>query len=252
MKRIPFILFVTVGLILNSCAINKDLMFKTPMNYEYDIPPEVLDIEYRLQIHDIITFRLFDNDGFKLIDLSSGTGEGMQNFRNVQDFVRYKIEVDGQSKLPIVGRVPLQGKTVREAELFLEEIYAVYNIKPFVILEVTNNRVIVMPGSGGDARVVPLLNDNTTLMEALATAGGIAKRGNASRIKLIRRTSEGRQIYHIDLSKIGGVSDADMIVQAQDIIYVEPVPQLAVEILRDIAPIFAIITSTIVLLNILR
>jgi polysaccharide export outer membrane protein len=227
-------------------------MFKTPVNYEYDIPPEVLDIEYRLQIHDVLTFRLFDNDGFKLIDLSSGGGDNMQSFRNMQDFVRYKIEVDGQCKLPILGRVQLQGKTVREAELYLEELYAQYNIKPFVILEVTNNRVIVMPGSGGDARVVPLMNDNTTLMEALASAGGIAKRGNASKIKLIRRTAEGRQIYHIDLSKIDGIEDADMIVQAQDIIYVEPVPQLAVEILRDLAPIFAIITSTIVLLNFVR
>jgi len=252
MNRILFILFVAVALIFSSCAINKDLMFKTPMNYEYDIPPEVMDIEYRLQIHDIITFRLFDNDGFKLIDMSSGSGENMQNFRNMQDIIRYKIEVDGQCKLPIVGRIPLQGKTVREAELYLEDIYSKYNIKPFVIIEVTNNRVIVMPGSGGDAKVIPLMNDNTTLMEALATAGGIAKRGNASRIKLIRRTAEGRQIYHIDLSKISGVADADMIVQAQDIIYVEPVPQLAVEILRDVAPILAIITSTLVLLNFIR
>jgi polysaccharide biosynthesis/export protein len=252
MNRIPFILFIAIVLIFSSCAINKDLMFKTPVNYEYDIPPEVLDIEYRLQIHDIITFRLFDNDGFKLIDMTTGGGENMQNFRNMQDFVRYKIEIDGQCKLPIVGRVSLQGKTVREAELFLEETYSEYNVKPFVVIEVTNNRVIVMPGSGGDARVIPLLNDNTTLMEALASAGGIAKRGNASRIKLIRRTAEGRQIYHIDLSKIDGVADADMIVQAQDIIYVEPVPQLAVEILRDLAPIFAIITSTIVLLNFVR
>lgn len=252
MNRIPFILFIAITLIFSSCAINKDLMFKTPVNYEYDIPPEVLDIEYRLQIHDVLTFRLFDNDGFKLIDLSAGGGDNMQSFRNMQDFVRYKIEVDGQCKLPILGRVQLQGKTVREAELYLEELYSQYNIKPFVILEVTNNRVIVMPGSGGDARVVPLMNDNTTLMEALASAGGIAKRGNASKIKLIRRTAEGRQVYHIDLSKIDGIEDADMIVQAQDIIYVEPVPQLAVEILRDLAPIFAIITSTIVLLNFVR
>lgn len=252
MNRITFVLLLTIGLIFSSCAINKDLLFKTPTNYEYDIPPEVLDLEYRLQIHDILTFRLFDNDGFKLIDMSSGGGENMQNFRNMQDFVRYKIEVDGKCKLPILGRVELNGKTVREAELYLESLYSEYNVKPFVIIEVTNNRVIVMPGSGGDARVVPLMNDNTTLMEALAAAGGVAKRGNASRIKLIRRTAEGRQIYHIDLSKIDGIEDADMIVQAQDIIYVEPVPQLAVEILRDVAPILAILTSTIVLLNFIR
>jgi len=252
MKRILTIFSVSLIFVLSGCHINKDLMFKTPTDYEYDIPPDVMDVEYRLQIHDLIIFRLYSNNGFKLIDLTTANTSNSQEARNLQNNIRYKIEVDGNVKLPTIGRVNLQGKTVREAELYLEERYAEFYVEPFAMIEVTNNRVIVMPGSGGDARVIILENDNTTLMEALALAGGVAKRGHAGKIKLIRRTPEGRKIYAIDMSKIEGVKDADMIVQAQDIIYVEPVPQLASELLRDVAPIIALLTSMVVLLNVVR
>jgi polysaccharide export outer membrane protein len=91
-----------------------------------------------------------------------------------------------------------------------------------------------------------------TVMEVLAMAGGVAKRGNAGKIKLIRQSDEGRKVFLIDLSKVAGVDDGDIIVQANDIIYVEPVPQLVAEALRDVTPLVALITTMLVLVNIVR
>jgi polysaccharide export outer membrane protein len=252
MKHIVRIFCLTLIVALSSCSINKDLMFKTPTKYEYDVPPEVMDLEYRIQIHDLLIFRLYSNNGFKLIDITTGNSGSSQEVRNLQNTIRFKVEIDGTVKFPTIGHVPIKGLTIREAELFLEEKYANYYVEPFAMLEVTNNRVIVMPGSGGDARVITLTNDNTTIMEALAQAGGVAQRGNSSKIKLIRLTDEGRKVYALDMSTIDGVKNVDMIVQAQDIIYVEPTPQIASEILRDLAPVFAIITSMVVLLNLVQ
>lgn len=258
MKRTNRLIYIIALLFITSaCNINKDLLFKTPMGYEYDIPPEVMDLEYRIQPYDLLNFRLYSNSGFLLIDLTSGgSGSGTPNnqamMRNAQNIIRYRVEVDGEVKLPTIGYTNLKGMTVREAELYLEEIYSEFYVDPFAMIEITNNRVIVMPGSGGDAAVITLANNNMTVMEVLAMAGGVAERGNSSKIKLIRQSDEGRKVYLIDLSKVGGVDDGDIIVQANDIIYVEPVPQLVAEALRDVTPLVALITTMLVLVNLVR
>lgn len=256
MKGIRMGAILAMAALLGACSINKDLLYKTPNDYEYDILPEEVDVEYRIQPYDQINFRLYSNDGFLLIDLTSGSGAtspGQQpRLSNLQNNIRYRVEVNGEVKLPTIGKTKIDSLTVREAELYLEELYSQFYVDPFIMLEITNNRVIVMPGAGGKSQVITLINNNTTVLEAIAMAGGVADRGNASKIKLIRRTGGKRKIYHLDLSKVDGIPEGDLLVQANDIIYVEPVPQLAAEALRDFTPIVALITSMIVLINIVR
>lgn len=254
MKGIRIWAMLALALSMGACSINKDLLYKTPSSYEYDLQPDTMDVEYRIQPYDLIDFRLYSNDGFLLIDLSSGSSNqgGNNRISNIQSNIRYRVEVDGRAKLPTLGSTYLEGLTVREAESHLQELYSAFYVDPFIMIEITNNRVIVMPGGGGEARVITLSNNNTTVLEALAEAGGVADRGNASKVKLIRKSDGGRKIYHLDLSKIQGVPEGDILVQANDIIYVEPTPQIAAGALRDLTPIVALITSMIVLINIVR
>ena len=45
---------------------------------------------------------------------------------------------------------------------------------------------------------------------------------------------------------------ADLTVQADDIIYVQPNPEIAREILADLNPIIALLTSTVLVIGIVR
>ena len=49
----------------------------------------------------------------------------------------------------------------------------------------------------------------------------------------------------VDLSTIEGIQEGSMIVQANDIIYVEPNPNLAREALADITPIVSLLSSAL-------
>ena len=92
-------------------------------------------------------------------------------------------------------------------------------------------------------------------MEALALAGGITDRGKANTVKLMRRVNGERKIYVMDLSTIEGLSYVDMIVQANDYIYVEPTAELAKGIVSDIAPIISLLSSALFIfsaINILK
>lgn len=237
-------LFVVISAFLSSCTINNSVLLKTDKEYVFDSIPTQLNPEYQLSANDAIRFRLFANDGFQLIEFSSiGGSRNSGQALNQQVSFTYILEYDGFVKLPIIGRTNLSGLTIREAEIKLQELYSEYYNSPFVMLSVANRRVVVFPGNAGGAQVITLTENNTTLLEAIAMAGGLAERGRARSIRLIREEAGERKVYNIDLSTIEGLKYIDIIVEANDVIYVEPVPNIAQEVLKDIAPVFSIISS---------
>lgn len=224
-------------------------MFKTKLDYAFDTPKDSADSAYRLSPNDQLIMRLYTNNGSRLLAL---TADEEASRLLVQNDIFYIVKPNGYVDLPELGEVYIQGFTLKEAELMLEERYAQLYNEPYVFLNVTNNRVIVFPGSGGDARVIPLMNNNTTVIEALALAGGISGRGNASKVKLIRRIPGTEpDVYLMDLSTIEGIQYAGMSVQANDILYVEPVPEIAGEVLRDLSPFVTIVTSLALLYGVI-
>jgi polysaccharide export outer membrane protein len=242
-------------IVLQSCGINSDLMLKTPKGYSFDrIDVDSANAsknEYIIHVNDIVKFQFFTNKGIKVLDIVSGsTNSGQGQVLNTGNSMSYVIMSDSVVKMPILGNINLVGMSIRQAELFLEKKYSDFYVDPFVQVSVTNKRVIVFPGSGGDAQVVNLKNNNTTLLEVLALAGGITDRGRANKIKLIRNVSGVKKVYLIDLSTIEGLSYTGLVVQNGDYIYVEPVPELGKEILQELAPIVSIITSAAVVISI--
>ena len=222
-------------------------MLRTKKDYKYAKLPATgitTTTLYKLAPNDKISFKIYSNDGFKLIDLTS-LGSGTTANAQMAGLA-YKIDYDGTIKLPLIGRTKLEGMTVREAENFLEDKYSAFYNKPYVLMEVTNRRVIIFPGSAGSARVVPLQYENTTLFEALAEAGGISQSGKAYKVKLIRGNPENPDVYLIDLSTIDGVKNANLVMQAGDIIYIEPKLNIAQGVIGQILPYLSFITTMIV------
>ena len=99
----------------------------------------------------------------------------------------------------------LAGLTLDEAERKIEAAYESEYVDPYALLQVVNNRVLVFPGEAGQATVITLQNQNTTVIEALAQAGGIRQRGRSRQIKLIRQRGGENLVYHMDLSTVDGL-----------------------------------------------
>ncbi|HBP44318.1 MAG TPA: hypothetical protein DD635_00325 [Flavobacteriales bacterium] len=248
--RLPlFTLALAVS--LSNCTINRDIMFRTGEDFDFAPLEEMESLGYRIAPNDLLQFRLFSNKGQRLNQITAGgvgTGSGvinqqMNNALNQQGGVTYLVKPDGLVELPELGNIRLEGLTIEEAEGLLEEAYASFYNDPFVILRVLNNRVYIFPGETGKASVVTLENMNTTMLEVLALSGGIGSRANASKVKLIRRTPHGNEIYKMDLSTIEGLEAANTVVQAYDIIYVEPMPQLIRETTESLTPIASLIST---------
>jgi len=234
----------------SSCGVNSNLMFRTPKGTETADSDSILFMpaaEYTISHDDKFSFELYTNGGKRIVEKMAG----MDNTAGTFIVPEYLVRQNGMAELPVVGLVKIAGLTVQQCEDTLAKLYSVEYQNPFVQVQLTNQRVIVFPGNGSDAKVVPLQNNNTTLMEAIAQAGGIADRGRSDRVKIMRDVEGTRKVFELDMSTIEGLKYADIIVQANDYIYVEPAEQLTREVVVEAAPIVSLISSALIIFTVI-
>jgi polysaccharide export outer membrane protein len=236
--------------LMQSCAINSNMMFKTPLDSDFSLDtllnaPEEKDV---IVPFDELDFKLITNNGDGLLQaFSSFSGTSSNSVINAP--LTYSVKENGNVLLPLLGDVKVEGLTIQACEDSLRNWYAKHFRDPFVQLKVITRRVIFFSGVGNDMRAVPLLHSNTRLMEILASVGGIPERGRANRVKLLRRYGNDWKVFMIDLSTIENLKFADIIVKENDYIYIEPRPYIMKEVLKESGPVISLVSlfSSVVL-----
>ena len=190
-----------------------------------------------------------------------GQGSG-----GVSSGTEFLVQADGTVFLPLVNRVKVTGLSLLQADSVLKLRYDEFYKESFVTTRVTNNRVFVFGSPGG--QVISLTNDNMNLLEILALAGGIdggggggggvggglyRYGGKASNIRIIRGDLKNPRIQQIDLTTLNGMRRANLQMEPNDIIYVEPIRRPLLEVLTDAAPIISlsslVLTTTFFLIS---
>ncbi len=236
-----FVIGLAGTLFLTSCGgMGPDIMFKTPKNFVSAEMKSEAEKEYIIRPGDRLNILTFANKGYALMNVTDAIA-----VQRLQTLVEFSVTSEGVIKLPLLDTVRIEGFTTVEAEEFLEAKYANYFVDPFVLIEVINRRVLVF-SERGRGQVVKIQNENTNLIEVLAKAGGIGRTGKAYRIKLIRQNPgdpANPLVKIVDFSTVSGLKDAGLIVQANDIIYVEPVIRIASEITTELSPFVGLIST---------
>lgn len=207
---------------------------------------------YLIKPNDMLNLSVFTNKGEMIVD---------PNFELVQNLnpqalmsrnqFQYLVQNDGKVKFPLLGLVYIEGLTIQQAEDKLEKLYDSSYKETFVKLQFMNKRVTVLGATGG--QVIPLLNENTSVVEAIALAGGMPAQGKAQNIRLIRGYGTGNiEIFKLNLSKISTMKDGLKLVQENDIIYIEPWKRPVNQALRDVSPILSVISSVLALIIVVQ
>lgn len=249
MLKKPVIKYLIFGLIfiqiicLQSCKIlDPSVMFKTDKNYDFkEFEHEIK--EYLIRPYDKLNVRIYTNDGIQLIDMA-GDNNRSQNNNNTSP---YMVDQDGNVKVPTLGWVKLGGITIKEAEKILESRYSQYYQKPFVLVNVTNRRVVVFTAGSTSGTVLAIENEHFTLVEALAQAGGIDDFSKSYKIKLLRGDLNNPEIFMYNISSIEDMKKANLVLQANDIIYVERKARYAARTLNEIMPYIALLNTFLLL-----
>lgn len=242
--KIGVILYILLSIIVfNSCkTLRPSEMFLT----DEDFPVsnfEASKKEYVIQAFDNINLRVFSNIGESFFGTSGMETGGSQ--RNQLGF-EFNIEYDGKVKVPLLGRIELSGLTIREAEAVLEEKYSDFFIDPFVLLRVTNRQVMVFKNSGTNAVRLVMDSDKFTLIEAIARTGGLTDISKSYRIKLIRGDlTDDPQIYYWNIRNLNDLKGTNILLEANDIIYIDSKPQYVLRVLREVSPYFTLATTIV-------
>lgn len=227
-------------------------MFRLDKDFTEDDLSKVtdqLDRNYELRPGDALLLDVFTNGGERLIDpnmeMMQDAGMAGQQGQMFRDRFTYIVQVDGLVTFPMIGDMKVEGMTLFEAERAIASKFTEYK-DTFVKLRITNRRVFVLGAPGG--QVVPLPNENTDLVEVLASAQGLEMGAKAQNIKVIR----GQNVYRIDLSTITGMMETNMQVEPGDIVYVEPWRRPWLETLRDVSPALSLLTSALTLIVVVQ
>lgn len=253
MRKYVFYILVIGSVLFTSCKVFlPSRMLKVTSKEQVTSFSEVKQPEeYRIAPNDVLSINVYYQHGEDFLDMfSTADIRNMSRSTDPNIGIEFLVEFDGKIKLPYLGYVKIDSLTIREASEYLEREYSEYLNGPMVRLKVTNKRVTVFPGgSGGSAKVINLVNNNTTLVEALALAGGIHD-GKAYRIKLIRGNLKDPIIYQIDLSTVDGLKEADLVLQANDIIYVEPA-KVVTQFMREFNPYLSLTNTVLLVLQLI-
>lgn len=202
---------------------------------------------YHIQKNDLLTLQVYSNQGERLVDpapeLSKENGIADEL---AQSEITYLVNLQGVVRFPMIGEINLENLTIRQAEEIVQKEYAKFFKEPFVMIKYVNKRVIMLGAVGG--QVIPLTNENMSLLEVLALAKGLPNDSKANTIKVIR----GEKVFEIDLSTIQGFKDGNIIIEPGDVVYVEPIRRPFSEGLKDNAGVASLLVSLVTLLVILR
>lgn len=201
-----------------------------------------LERNYTIQPNDLVKVKVYTKNGEMIIDPEYELSKDFNNSQQKKPDPEYLVRLDGNVLLPMVGDVHIAGLTLHETNLKLKSLYNEYFIDPYVITNYTNKRVTVLGATGG--QILPLSNNNITIAEVIAMAGGMEQNGNASSIKLIR----GNETFLVDFSSIEGYYASNQIVQPGDIVYIEPIKRFFAGNAVEISVILSLITTTTTLL----
>ena len=145
------------------------------------------------------------------------------NVFQLQDFNREApVDAAGTIALPLIGAVPVAGKTVRQIEeeisqrlkaKYLQNPQVLVSVKDAVGLRVAVQGAVKSPG------VIPLHGD-TTLTNVIAQSGGFTEISDQSQVLILRNTDQGRVAAKVDAGAILSGSAPDPQVYGGDTVVV--------------------------------
>lgn len=104
----------------------------------------------------------------------------------------FQVLGDGSVRLPMVGKVPVQGLSLEEAQVAVTQAYGNYIHQPFVDLNLVSRRPVQIAIAGEvnrpGAYAIEDSEDDTpmTVTKAIQLAGGITQMANIRRVQVVR------------------------------------------------------------------
>jgi polysaccharide biosynthesis/export protein len=205
MNLFRLLLSIPVLILFVSCGSQK----KVPVNYNYlqavtdtgstKLNPQVSTAEYVIQKYDVLSIVIYSDATRKEVDelynMPAASGNGNSGTTG------YLVDATGMLQLPRVGAFKGEGLTKSQlAEQIRAKLIAAGQlVNPLVIIRLLNYQISVL-GEVQREGVYNIPNENVTLLQAIALAGGITVDGKKTTVKVLREVNGKRETGMVDMT----------------------------------------------------
>lgn len=133
----------------------------------------------------------------------------------------FPVDSAGYVAMPLVGTVQVAGLTLQKAEARIRTELEKSIKEPIVNVRFMNYKFSIL-GEVGNIGTYNLLDDRTTILEAIALAGDLSVFAKRDSIVVIRNTNGKREIGLVNLRDRSVFTSPYFYLRNGDIIYVEP------------------------------
>lgn len=255
MHRIIYSIFLM--LLLGSCYnYNRQIYLRDDVNMFSERPTviETAPREYLVQPNDILSISVQSTDAevSDLFNMSSGRNDFNRADPANLFLTGFSVERTGTIKLPIIGELNVQGKTVPEIERLIQGEVDKYIINAAVNVKLVSFKITVL-GTVARPGYYYIYNGQATIFEALGLAGDILPNGKREGIKLLRQTNDATQVVLLDLTNPQLLVSPYYYVQPNDVVYVEPFKENTerenLQLLTWLSVMFGFVSTTVLILN---
>lgn len=254
-----FIVYMLILASLSSCLPTKKTNYfqgePTTKNELYQFNNE----PYKLQVNDVLSIEIKaeNPDLVSLFKASESKGTLSTNVGALY-FDGYTINAHGNIRIPYIGELNVLGYTEREVREKVEVELKKFIKNPetiYVTVKLSGIQFVVT-GEVGSPGTLNLLQNQVTIIEAIANAGEITQFGNRQNVTILRKSVNGVERYIIDMTDIAVFDSEDFFIKPNDVIYVEALQRKSwgfgttgLQTFTTIASVFAVLVSTILLVK---
>lgn len=223
-KLLPLLL----PLLLTSCVSHQELINFNEANLPENKPEAILNaMNIRIQPEDLLRITVHSLDPLAAAPFNmeqEGQNRqqgGNQGTQQLELFMGYFVDQEGFIDFPVLGRIPVEGKTLEEAKLDILDRLTTYLKDPVVNIRYLNFKVTIL-GEVNAPGTLRMTNKRVTILEAIGMAGDLTDYAHRNNILVIREKDGIRTYERLDLQSDEIFTSPYFYLQQNDVIYVEP------------------------------
>lgn len=200
MKRVIFVCLILLMAV--SCALTQKLK-------KNEVDPKLSEAEKDLVVSEFV--------------LGVGDEVELTVYRHDDLNKKVRIPPDGVNTFPLIGEIPTKGMSIHQLRKKIKDSLSVYLVDPQISLEVSSfkGQKIFILGEVNNPGVYQI-DTPTTIIEAIAKAGGYTLDGKYNSVILIRGGPEKPELKRLDLKKTFATGDLsqNVFLKNGDVVYV--------------------------------
>jgi polysaccharide biosynthesis/export protein len=133
----------------------------------------------------------------------------------------YVVDEEGYIAFSFIDKMFVKGLTIEEIRIQLQKAISDYFKEATVMVRLVNYQVAVL-GEVATPGNFTIDKDQINLFQAIGMAGGLNQFANLKKVKLVRQTQKGSEVYVFDISKKDILQSDYFYLLPNDVVYIEP------------------------------